>query len=561
MSNDGNSNNDDESEDIITDDMDDNIHADDVMIQPETAVAGTATACTTTGVPRTKIPPKFVPTPFPYHFLLTIQIDTLSDMGWGRGHILTKKRHDDQLDVPNGDNTSSSNDHHDHDQSICYNAPDDWEIRVPLVLPGEIVKVRIFKNFDTYSEADLVEVIQSSEDRVQPQCPLAGVCGGCQFQHMTIERQREWKTDFVRRGIMSQAIQGYTSVDTIHEKLHPTKGTKEIYHYRNKLTPHYQAPVKLGDDEYEMEAIGFQQILSRKLVDVEDCPIATPAINAKYRETRISLQRQAKQGLLNNKKRRRRNRRSKNVDVGATLLFRQADDDAEGNPVVVTDYHEYMTTTVGGIKFKYQAGNFFQNNAYVIPLMVDGVLQAALQPVAGRGPNKVPSYFIDCYCGSGLFALSASSRFKICVGIEVNEQAAKEATDNAKLNEITNCQFVAASAEALFTSPPALMIPGLEQTTKIQDFPREETVVVLDPPRKGCSGTFLEQLFEYSPQRIVYMSCGPSTQARDAKGIVEIGGYDIVSIQPYDLFPQTKHVECLMVFEKKTNQERTKDYG
>lgn len=492
-----------------------------------------------------KIPLKFVPTPFPYHFQVTIQIDTLSDMGWGCGRLLTKT--DGTTHEPNTDNTEKIA---ASEASILEKAPKDWEVRVPLVLPGEVVKVRIFKNFDTYSEADLVEVIQPSEERVEPKCPLAGTCGGCQFQHMKIERQREWKTDYVRRGILSQSIQGYTSIDTINEKLFPTMGTEEIYHYRNKLTPHYQAPVKMGDDEYELEAIGFQQIFSRKLVDVEDCPIATPAINAKFKETRQSLHEQAKQGLLNNKKRRRKNRRSRNVDVGATLLFREADRDADGNPVVVTDYSEYMTTTVKGIKFRYQAGNFFQNNDYVVPLMVDGVLEAALQPIPGSDSNQVPLFFIDCYCGSGLFALSASTKFKLCVGIEVNEKAAEEATDNAKLNNITNCQFVAASAEALFTSPPALTIPGFEQK-KIQDFPREETVVVLDPPRKGCSGTFLEQLFEYSPQRIIYMSCGPSTQARDAKGIVEIGGYDIISIQPYDLFPQTKHVECLMVFEKK----------
>jgi tRNA/tmRNA/rRNA uracil-C5-methylase (TrmA/RlmC/RlmD family) len=96
------------------------------------------------------------------------------------------------------------------------------------------------------------------------------------------------------------------------------------------------------------------------------------------------------------------------------------------------------------------------------------------------------------------------------------------------------------------------MVEGSEEEGQsVSDFPRETTVVVLDPPRKGCSGKFLEQLYEYSPQRIVYMSCGPATQARDAKGIVEVGGYDIVSIQPFDLFPQTKHIECLIVFEKK----------
>mgnify|MGYP003338428384 CR=1 FL=1 len=207
-----------------------------------------------------------------------------------------------------------------------------------------------------------------------------------------------------------------------------------------------------------------------------------------------------------------------------------------------------INTTVKGVKFRFMAGNFFQNNKYVVPLMVDAVLEAALVPVEKSG--KAPSYFLDCYCGSGLFALTVGKHFKFCVGIEVNHKAVEEATENAKLNSITNCQFVAASAEAIFTSPLALAIKE-NKSKKIQDLPRNETVVVLDPPRKGCSRKFLEQLYEYSPQRIVYMSCGPVTQARDAKGIVEVGGYNIISIQPFDLFPQTKHIECLMVFEKK----------
>jgi tRNA/tmRNA/rRNA uracil-C5-methylase (TrmA/RlmC/RlmD family) len=163
---------------------------------------------------------------------------------------------------------------------------------------------------------------------------------------------------------------------------------------------------------------------------------------------------------------------------------------------------------------------------------------------------RAPSFLIDCYCGSGLFALSAAKFFDLCVGIEVNEKAAGEASDNAKLNNIENCQFVAASAEAIFTSPPKLTIAGFEEV-RVHDLDRRQTVVVLDPPRKGCSPEFLQQLYEYHPQRIVYMSCDPATQARDAKGIVEVGGYHIVSIQPFDLFPQTKHIESLIVFEKK----------
>ncbi len=420
----------------------------------------------------------------------------------------------------------------------------EWEVRVPMVLPGERIRARIFKNFDTYSEGDLVEVLSASAERIQPHCSLAGKCGGCQFQHLSIETQRRWKTEHVRKGLLEQEIAGYRQLDM----LQPALGTNEIYGYRSKLTPHYEAPIRnKTTDEYEMGPIGFQQQCSRQVLDVEECPIATPAINAKLLQTRLDLHQKAKEGLLNGKKKRKRHRRNKG-DAGATLLFREADPDADGNPVVITDNKEYMTTTVKGISFRYQAGNFFQNNNYVLPLMVDGVLTASIQPTS---VGSTPKYLIDCYCGSGLFALTAASKFDLCVGIEVQDKAIEEATANAKTNGIRNCQFMAASAEAIFKSPRKITLEGF-QDQRVQDFPRDETVVVLDPPRKGCSGVFLEQLYEYSPQRIVYMSCGPDTQARDAKGIVEIGGYNIVSIQPYDLFPQTKHIECLMVFEKKT---------
>ena len=524
-------------------------------------------------------PPRgFRPGPFPFHYQLNIVIDTLGDLGWGRGHLAEEADQDTQQPKLNGGNPLEIIKAEEESAAVVLEKlPPDWEVRVPLVLPGELVRVRIFKNFASespeqtggYSEADLVEILKPSPERIKPRCPLAGSCGGCQFQHMKIDHQRQWKTEFVRKGLEAQHIRGYTgeastnkavaAVDsnekttkftTIRDKLFPTAGTDETFEYRNKITPHYQAPIKMGDDEYELKAIGFQQVTCKDIIDVEECPIATPAINATFKETRKDLHEQAAKGLLNNKKRRKRGRRSKNIDLGATLLFREADPDPiTGKPVVVTEFKEFMTTTVKGIKFRYMAGNFFQNNNYVVPLMVDGVLDAALAPIGG--PNgTVPSYFLDCYCGSGLFALTASKKFKLCVGIEVNDKAVEEATLNAEMNSITNCQFVAASAEAIFTSPPALTIEGFKDQ-QIQDFPRDETVVVLDPPRKGCSGKFLEQLYEYGPQRIVYMSCGPKTQARDAKGIVEVGGYEIVSIQPFDLFPQTKHVECLMVFEKK----------
>jgi 23S rRNA (uracil1939-C5)-methyltransferase/tRNA (uracil-5-)-methyltransferase len=453
---------------------------------------------------------------------------SLNDMGWGVGRLSQEQPQDIILPAK---------------LPTTIERWDQWEIRVPSALPGERVRARVHKNYDTYSEADLVQVIHPSPVRIEPKCSLAGKCAGCQFQHLSIEIQRDWKTDTVRKGLEKQAIMGYQELPM----LKPTMGTNEIYGYRNKLTPHYDAPFRNKETgNFQMGSIGFQQICSRSIIDVEECPIATPAINAKMKETRVELHAKASQGLLNGQKKRKRHRRNKG-DVGATLLFREADPDDNGNPVVVTESQEYMNTTVNGITFRYLAGNFFQNNNFVVPLMVDGVINAALEPTPA---GEKLSYFIDCYCGSGLFALSAAAKFDVCVGIEVNSKAIEEATDNANRNKIKNCQFIAASAEAIFLTRYTISLEGCNDQV-VQDFPREKTVVVLDPPRKGCSGNFLKQLYEYSPQRIVYMSCGPDTQARDAKGIVEVGGYDIVSIQPYDLFPQTKHIECLMVFEKR----------
>lgn len=467
-------------------------------------------------------PRNFVPKPLEYHQELTIRIDSLTNMGWGIGRV---KLESDNATMPEEDDRM-------------------WVIMVPHVVVGELVQVRVFRNQKKFSEADLLQVLEPSPDRVEPKCPLAGTCGGCQYQHMSIKAQRDWKTKHVEEVLMQQQIEGYDSFQVL-----PTLGTSQVYEYRSKITPHYQAPKEIGDDEYELQEIGFQRSSNRNLVDVEECPIATRPINEKYKQVRLSLHEQAKEGLLNKKKKKKRRRRgSRGGATGATLLFRQADDDEEtGVPVVVTDHKEYMTTTVRGIKFRYLAGNFFQVNDFVNPLMVDAVVEAATQPTKA---GKKPLYLLDCYCGSGLFALSAAAEFDLCVGIELNDKAIEEATANAKMNGIENCQFVAASAEAIFTSPPKVQMEGKEEQS-VSDFPRDETVVVIDPPRKGCSEEFLKQLYEYSPQRVVYMSCGPATQARDAKGIIEIGGYEIVSIQPFDLFPQTKHVESLIVFEKK----------
>eukprot|EP00956_Cyclotella_meneghiniana_P013591 scaffold19737_cov27-Cyclotella_meneghiniana.AAC.2 len=304
----------------------------------------------------------------------------------------------------------------------------------------------------------------------------------------------------------------------------------------------------------EIGPIGFKQKASRQLVDVPHCHIATPAINKALTQIRNEKRTEAREGKL------------KKYKKGATLLLRDA------NGIVETNHTQYVTTTVKDLTFRFQAGNFFQNNPYMLPKMVDLVVEAAKRIPTNKGGgdeasnNNNMTHLIDCYCGSGLFALGCSRYFDVCVGIEVNCKAVEEAKVNAELNGIRNCDFVSASSEEIFKSQDPVRVGSVkdgdnssndngeersedEPILLVKDFPREKTVVVIDPPRKGCSVEFLEQLDQYGPARVVYMSCDPATQARDAAFLVS-HGYDIVSIQPFDLFPQTRHIECLAVFDR-----------
>ena len=311
---------------------------------------------------------------------------------------------------------------------------------------------------------------------------------------------------------VQESLRQYGIVDVT---VSPTMGTDEIFGYRSKLTPHFEAP-KRRSGEKNIEAVGFLRQTSRSIVDVPSCPIATAAVNEKYQRVRDELLSQPSDRVL-----------------AASVLLRQANLE-DSSHLVSTNHNDYITTRVRGIDFTYQAGNFFQNNYYVVPLMVDEVLRYASLPSPSTGAPM--THFVDCYCGSGLFALSAASQFATVVGIEVNKKAVAEATANAVANHISNCRFLAASAEYIFHN--------------IGHFPKDTTAVVLDPPRKGCSVDFLQQLFAFAPQRIVYMSCDPHTQARDAKGILDTGMYRIIHVQPFDLFPQTRHIECLAIFER-----------
>lgn len=400
-------------------------------------------------------PKKFVPTPFEYHQEIEITIDALTNLGSGVGRI------------------------------------DGWVVFVPFSLPGETVKARVFRNDKNCSHADLVEVLVASPDRIEPKCPLFGECGGCQYQHLSYDKQLAWKTRQVGELMKHMAA--------ITFPVNPCLSSAQTWNYRSKITPHFEK-AKDGD----LGPIGFLAFGRRsQLIDVPQCPIAMDTINRELPAIREGLR-----------------ARANSFKRGATVLLRATEDRVE------TDFKAVATEHVGELKFQFLAGDFFQNNPFILPAFTGYV---ATQAAAGGA-----RFLVDAYCGSGLFSLTLAKNFEQVAGVEVSETSCEWARKNAAANQITNAKFLTASAEAIF-----------DQIS----FPAAETAVVIDPPRKGCTPEFIEQLVKFGPARVVYVSCDPATQVRDLKQLSE-GGYQLADVQPFDLFPHTRHLECVMTLVK-----------
>ena len=409
---------------------------------------------------------KFNDRPFGYHQEIELEIATLTNLGVGLGR------------VPHPQDPASK-----------------WVMMVPFTLPGERVRVRVFRNHKNFSEADIVSILTPSPQRITPPCPAFGTCGGCQYQNLAYDEQLLWK----RRQV--EELLKYMADTTF--PVSPVIGSPVEYGYRSKITPHFNAP--RGDGK--PLPIGFLRQGTRfDIIDAPRCIIATDAINARLAEARATVRTKAENG---------------DYARGGTLLLR----DASG--AVTTNYDDIVTETVGELKLKFLARDFFQNNPFILPAFTG----YARDQAAATGAR----FMVDAYCGSGLFALTAAPAFEQVAGIEISESSIVFAKQNAAANGLKNVTFQAGDAAAIFA--------GLT-------FPAADTVVLIDPPRKGCDESFLTQLFNYSPRAVVYVSCDPATQMRDLKTFLA-AGYELTAVQPFDLFPQTRHLECVITLRKK----------
>ncbi|CAM9353103.1 unnamed protein product, partial [Ectocarpus fasciculatus] len=373
---------------------------------------------------------------------------------------------------------------------VGYGEHEGRAVLVPFVLPGETVVAKLYSSNSEIFNAELVKVITPSPIRIGPVCHFFGQCAGCQYQHMPIETQRSIKSEH-----MQQVFQEIGLFSDIAAITMPMIGTDDIYAYRTKITPGYY----LKSDGSQV--VGFDRVGRRTVMDVDVCAIATPEVNSMYQKVR--------------ERKIERKRHNK-----GSIIIRES-----AGSAAATDYQTTISQKVGNFTYWFKSGSFFQVNKYAVPVMVRYVLQQAV----GHGCTQL----VDTYCGAGLFAIAAAEHFERVVAVELDKDSVTWAIENSSANNVHNVSFLASDSANIFGN--------------VNKDDGEKSVVIVDPPRVGCSEAFLENLFEFRPRKIVYVSCDPSTQARDARIIVN-NGYKLTELTPVDLFPQTKHIESVATF-------------
>ncbi|MBM7542169.1 23S rRNA (uracil(1939)-C(5))-methyltransferase RlmD [Amphibacillus cookii] len=429
---------------------------------------------------------------------------------------------------------------------------DGYPLFVENALPGETAKVKAIKVKKNYAIGKLIEIETESAERVTPPCNVYFQCGGCQLQHMSYQMQLDMKRKQVETVLKKIAHIENVSVE-------PTLGMEDPWRYRNKV----QIPVANKRGEL---ITGFYRKKSHDIIEGMDRCIITAEVNDRMVEAVRSIadqlgipayDEQSHRGVLRHIMVRTGQATEQTMIVLVTRtnelphkkqLIKQLTETYPNVKSIIQNVNqertnvilgkrtlclwgdEYIYDTIGEIKFAISAKSFYQIN----PDQTKTLYEKALEFADLTGGETV----IDAYCGIGTISLFLAEKAKKVYGVEVVPEAIEDAKQNAILNGITNTEFVVGQAEKIM---PWWTAQGLRPD-----------VIVVDPPRKGCDQALLDAMLEMKPDRIVYVSCNPSTLARDL-AILEAGGYQTQKVQPVDMFPQTSHVECcsLLIYEGK----------
>ena len=386
--------------------------------------------------------------------------------------------------------------------------PDGRAVFVPYTLPGETVSVRLVEQKRGYARGELLEVLTPSKARIEPLCLHFGVCGGCHYQHMSYEDQLIAKT-----GILGEQLERIGGL--VDPPVEPAVSSPNQTLYRNHVQFHLTADGK----------IGYHKARSDEVLPIQECHLPESPLNAIWPqldfETLPGLERFALR---------------LGIEDDVQLILESSDLQApEINirdlPVSVVHLSPGGSLVLGGSEavwievldrsFQVSAGSFFQVNTP----MAAGMVAHLLEMLPNYQPLKSDATLLDVYCGVGLFSAFLAPLVSRLVGIESSPAAASDFVTN--LDEFDHVELYEATAEEV--------LPNLDIAPDI---------ILLDPPRAGISRQAMDGLLGLASPLLVYISCDPATLARDAKRLTA-RGYRLEQITPFDLFPQTYHIESI----------------
>lgn len=426
-----------------------------------------------------------------------------------------------------------------------------FTVFVPQTVPGEKVRTRLTVVKKTYGKASCLEILKTHPHRTEPQCPVYEICGGCQIQHISYEAQLEHKRQ--------QVMDHFTRIGGMEVPVHPVLGMNDPWRYRNK------AQVPFGVQKGKVAA-GFYAPGTHQIVNMDACLIQHELNDQVIRKVKQLAQHlktpiydeQKHRGILrhvmvrtgyytgelmivlvtNGKQLPHRQKWIEELrrEFPQLKSLMQNIHHRRSNVVLGPENQvlwgrEVVYDRIGDVTFAISPHSFFQINPVQTRVLYDQVAKYA----ALTGGETV----IDAYCGIGTIALYLARHAKRVYGVEIVPAAIKDAKRNAEINRMDHVTFEAGAAEEIM---PRWYQEGIRPD-----------VVVVDPPRKGCAPVLLDTVASMQPGRIVYVSCNSSTLARDAKYLAELG-YRVQEVQPVDMFPQTGHVECVMLMTNVKNK-------
>ena len=448
-------------------------------------------------------------------------------------------------------------------------------IFVPFTAPGDEIEAEIEEVKKNFARARLINIITPSAQRIKPICPhffneqnLTGTteagqlhCGGCAWQHINYPTQLQQKTHLVKEAL---TYIGKLKDVTVHEII----GARNEFSYRNKI----QEAAGSRDNAGKKEIIfGFYAPDSHNLLDIKNCYLQPtianeiiyfcknifneyeiPAYDEKFHRDLIRhlIVRQSlptREVMLIIVTRDKELPNMPDIVDRLTIEFPQIKSiiqniNKDKTNKILGDYsrvlfgQESIGEKIGGLNFKISPTSFFQVNTQQAEVLYKTIGHfIAVEAAAAENQGKKP-LIIDVFSGTGAIALWLAPFSEKVYGVEVNEEAVRDAINNAELNNITNCEFRLGEAELVLKR---MHKNGLRPDT-----------IILDPPRKGCTRKLLEAVKTLDPRQIIYVSCEPTTLARDLHYLDKLK-YKTLEVQPVDMFPQTAHIECVARVLKK----------